>query len=470
MVPPTRRTALQLLGTAGIASLTGCSTLSRVQTPSEQPPDALGTTWSPPDDDWRYPRQGLRNTARSAASVQAQPAVDWQVPATSATEADPESIHLAAVSQDIVVFGIERADGWVLTAHQPSDGTQRWRRQLEGFDSLPPQFGGLVAGTLYLTDFETDVLAVAAQDGTRRWRVNLYARIAESVPEQYLPEPDSSPNRFAPIPVATPDCVYVQTSYGVHGLSPEDGRERWRLYLGKELPDDRVLEDPGGLAVTDNRILLSYGRPEQLLFNIRQYSEDPVVGRRTVPIGSPAQPLVVDTDTTVLGSRVIWSTNTARTLASGTGRTRGVPWQFQGLASDGPAAFSTVASDGARVFVCEAHEETGEFAVFAIRADTGGLEWLHREPMSDNGIQVSSNTDLRVAHPAVADETVLAGYGVSSEAGSDTGLVLALSTATGTMEWRIPLEIAPRDIAPTETGIYISGHNSDGGGFSSNAN
>ena len=462
MSPLTRRTALQMLGTAGLASVTGCSAFSRVQGPKEQPPDAIGTTWSPPDDYWRYPRHGLRNRAHSSVSIDAQPTVDWQIPAPSTAEESPESAHLAAVTQDIVIFGLEYPDGWVLTAHQPTAGTRRWQLELLAEDSLPPQFGGLVAGTLYLTDFRTDVLAVDVQDGTVRWRVNLYDRVAESVPEQYVSEPDSQPEAFAPIPVATPDCVYVQTSYGVHGVAPEDGEERWRLYLGGELPDDRVLGDSGGVAVTEDRVLVSYGRPEQLLFNIRQYSDDPVVGRRTVPIGSPAHPLVVDGETTALGSRVIWSTNTARTLATGPGRTRGVPWQFEGLASDGPAAFSTVATDGTRVFVCEAHEEPGEFVVFAIRADTGGLEWIHRESIRENGIVRSPGTDLRVGHPAVAAGTLLAGYGLDSEPGSDTGMLLALSPTGGTEQWRIPLSIAPRDIAPTETGIYMSGYRGGG--------
>ena len=458
MVPPTRRTVLQTLGTTGIASLAGCPSLSTNNNYGEQPPDSLGTTWSSPASEWRYPRRGLQNTARSSTGFQEQSTVDWQAHEQSTEEGGRESTHLAVATRETVILGTENENGLNLTAYHATDGTRRWSRQLRDSDPLYPQFGGLVDGTLYLTDYETDVIAVDVSGGTVRWRVNLYDRVADDVPEQYLTRPNTSPERFAPVPTATPSCVYVQTSYGLHGLVPEDGRERWRLYLGDELEDDRILQDPGGLAVTDHRVLMSYARPEQLLLGIRQHDGEPVVDRTSVSVRYPNSPLVTGNGTTALDSGIIWSTDASGTLATGAAGTRSVRWQFEGGASNGAAAFSSLAYDGTRVFVCEGHEKPAEFVVFALRAKTGGLEWMHRESISDSGIVLSDDADLRVGHPAVADGTLLVGYGDRSEHGSDAGTLLALATTEGSRRWRTGLSVAPSDIAPTETGIYVSGH------------
>ena len=460
MVPPTRRTVLQALGITGVASLAGCPSLSTNNDYAEQPPDSLGTTWSSPASEWRYPRRGLHNTARSSISFQEQSTVDWQANEQSTAEGAQESTHLAVATRETVILGTENENGLNLTAYYATDGTRRWSRQLRASDQLYPQFGGLVDGTLYLTDYETDVIAVDVSEGTVRWRVNLYKRVADDVPEQYLTKPNTSPERFAPVPAATPSCVYVQTSYGLHGLAPEDGRERWRLYLGDELEDDRILQDPGGLAVTDRRVLMSYARPEQLLIGVREHDGEPVVDRTSVPVQYPNLPLVTEDGTTVLDSGIIWSTDASGTLATGAASTRSVRWQFEGLASTGAAAFSSLAYDGTRVFVCEGHEKPAEFVVFALRAETGGLEWIYRESISDRGMALSADADLRVGHPAVADGTLLAGYGKRSEQGSNVGTLIALSTTEGSLRWRTGFSVAPRNIAPTESGIYISGHRS----------
>jgi len=455
-----------MLGSAGVASLAGCSALPGNRDYEEQPPDSLGTAWSPPDNEWRYPRQGLRNTARSSSDFQEPPTVDWEAHGNSTTERSPEWTHLAAVTQETVILGTGNATGLALTAYSTRDGTHRWRRQLHGSDPIYPQYGGLVDETLYLTDTETDVIAVDLSEGTVRWRINLYDRVADAVPEQYLVESSKAPEEFAPVPAATPECVYVQTGYGLHGLAPEDGRERWRLYLGDELEDDRALEDPGGIALTDDRVLLSYGRPEQLLLSIRRHDGEPVVDQTTVPIEAPDLPLVTDSGSTALGSNVVWASDTHWTLAAGAARRSSTWWQFEGLASTGAAAFSSLAYDGTRVFVCEAHEKPDEFVVFALRAETGGLEWLYRESISDSGIVRPFDADLRVAHPAVADGTLLTGYGAGAGHGSETGTLIALSTTEGSPRWRTDLSVAPRDIAPTSSGIYISGRESGLSGLS----
>ena len=457
MVPPTRRTALQMLGAVGTAGLAGCPSRSPAASDGQKPPDSLGTAWTAPDDEWRYPRGGLGNTAYSEATLRQRPTEAWQVRAPPTDGFPAGRTHLAAVTGRTVVLGTERTNGLELTAYDATDGTDRWTRRLRDPDSVYPQYGGLVNGTLYLSDFETDVIAVDAADGTVRWRIDLYERVAEAVPERRLVAPNQSRDRFAPVPAATPDCVYVQTGYGVHGLAPGDGRERWRLPLGDELDDDTVLQDPGGLAVTESRVLASYGRPDQLLYGVRRDDDGIIVDRTTVPIRYPNRPLVAGGATTALGSGVLWSTDALGTLAVGAAGTSAVKWEFQGMASTGAAAFSSPASDGTRLFVCEGHETTGEFVVFALRADTGGLEWLYQESVSEHGIELSSDTEFRVATPAVADGTVLAGYGTNADRGGAAGTVVALSTADGTERWRADLPVAPKDIAPTGTGVYVGG-------------
>ncbi|WP_276274108.1 PQQ-binding-like beta-propeller repeat protein [Haloarcula litorea] len=457
MCPPTRRTALRMLGTAGVACLAGCPSRSLDDGDRSRPPDSLGTDWTAPDSEWVFPRAGLCNTARSAVAHDDPPTGNWRGRQRSPDDESPESTHLAAVTRDTVVVGTEYAAGLVLTGYHVTDGTRRWRRQVRDSGSLYPHFGGVVDGTLYLGDFETDVIAVDVSDGTVRWRIDLYERVSEVVPDRYLTAPDDPPERFAPIPRATPDCVYVQTSYGLHGLAPENGRERWRIHLGDALDDARVFQDPGGMAITDDRVLASYGRPEQLLLGVRLHDGAPAVDRTTVPVRYPDRPLVTGEGTTALDSGVIWSTDATGTLAAGVSGASAVDWQFAGLASSGAAAFSSLAADGSRLFVCEGHEAASEFVVFALRAATGGLEWLTREPIADAATVDEPDADFRVAEPAVAGGTLLVGYGASAEAGSEAGTLIALSATDGSERWRTDLAVAPRDVAATETGVYVSG-------------
>lgn len=459
MVPPTRRNALQVLGAASLAGLAGCSSLLATEDYEERPADSLGTDWTPPAREWRYPRGDLRNTAGSGVESRRQPSVDWRADGQSRRD-DRQRTHLAGVTRELVVLGTETPNGLRLSAYDTADGTRRWRRQIAHEDSLFPRFGGIVDGTVYFSDVETDVLAVDVADGTVRWRIDLYDRVAETVPDRYLTGGKGAADRLDPLPKATPDWVYVQTAYGVHGLAPSDGTEQWRIYLGEVTDGDATLKNPGGLAVTEDRVLTSYAWPEDLLVGVRYHDDEPAVNGVPVPVAYPSDPLVVDSRTTGVGTGVTWATDAGEALAAGADGSRSVAWQFEGLANSGSAAFSRLASDGTRVFVCEAHRTSGEFVVFAVRADEGGFEWLHRESFAESGFTVPESTDLRVADPVVAGETVLTGFGRRSEAGATPGRLIALSTTDGRVRWRADLPITPIDLAPTDTGLYVCGYNS----------
>ncbi|MFB6170966.1 MAG: hypothetical protein ABEJ23_00420 [Haloarculaceae archaeon] len=51
MVRPSRRTALRIVGSAGVASVAGCTAPGLFAGPNERVPDSLGTTWTPPADE-----------------------------------------------------------------------------------------------------------------------------------------------------------------------------------------------------------------------------------------------------------------------------------------------------------------------------------------------------------------------------------------------------------------------------------
>jgi outer membrane protein assembly factor BamB len=379
-------------------------------------------------------------------------------------------VTVIAATRAVVVTAAAGADGVTLRASDAADGTRRWRQRLPYPDDRRfPRFGGLVDGTLYLTDGGTDVVAVDASDGTVRWRVDLYDRVSRTVPDRFLTASGRSPDWFAPRPLATPDTVYVQTSYGLHGLAPADGRERWRLYLG-DRHDDRdedgsPLIDPGGLALVDGQVWASYGGPVPSVYAVELIDGTPTVDRVRAPVRLPGRPVVTGDGRASLTDQVTWSTDARDTLAVGVAGGTGVAWQFPGRVSTGAAAFSPLATDGDRVFVCEGHEAEATFVVFALRAPTGGLEWRYRESLADWDVSTAAPAAFRLAHPAVADDTLLVGYGIGPSPGAEPagdeaterGTLVALSTAEGRVRWRTDLPVAPESVAVAGDRVFVSG-------------
>jgi outer membrane protein assembly factor BamB len=355
----------------------------------------------------------------------------------------------------MVVSVVDRDDQVVLRARDVADGRRRWRRVVSlASERRHPQVGGLVDETLFLTDSGTDVVAVDAANGTIRWRVDLYNRVAGVVPGRFLP--DDSPAGFSAAALATPDTVYVQTAYGLHGLAPVDGRERWRLRLGATDDNARPNEDPGGLAVDRGLVLASYGRPDPVVYEVRDGGEEPSVDRAAAATRLPGRPVVGD-GSTVMTDRVVWSTAVRGTLAFGVGGRTNVAWQFPGLAGEGPVAYSRLAADEGRAFVCEGYESTEALAVFGLRAADGGLAWLRRESLKDRDVACSDAAEFKLAGPVVVGDTLLVGAGVAPEEAAGRGWLVAFATTDGRVRWRTDLPFAPGSLAVADGRVHVSG-------------
>lgn len=283
MVSVNRRTALRLIGLIGTTSLAGCAGLDLSGGPNERPPESIGTSWPPPDGEWRFPQADLLNTARSRRGLRSRPPVTWQNRQDAVDTIDTVSAHVVSVTNEMVVVAVARDDGVILYAYDAADGKQRWRQRIDfSHRRRYPQFGGLVNDTPYLTDTRTDVIAVDTSTGTVRWRVNLHEQLAGTVPDRFLTGSGHSSDWFSLLPLATPEAVYIQSSYGIHGLAPDDGREQWRIYLGTT--DSHVLEDIGGLALSDNRVWASYGGPIPSVYAIEMFDGSPTIERATAPL------------------------------------------------------------------------------------------------------------------------------------------------------------------------------------------
>ena len=455
MPSTSRRDALRLLGLAGAASVAGCSALGLDSGPNEQPPDAVGTTWTPAADSWPFEAANLQNTARSPRGAGTQPTVEWQNHRPEDRLGPFLSGELVAATPQRVFASAEFENERRLDAYDAVTGDHLWNRSLgDSSDYSVLRFGGLVDGTMYLAGSGAEVVAVDAADGTVRWRRNLGEHVASEVPEKYL-SASTSRTAFSMLLTATPETVYVQSPYGIHGLAPADGAEQWRVYLGRQT-ESPALEDPYGLAVTDRRVWASYGGRVRSLFAVGVSEDGPEVQRVELPLGFPAEPVVTGDRQVALTHDVTWATSPVETLAVGATGDE-VEWQFPGYAGDGAAAYSPLATDGERAFVCASYEQPAQFVVVALRASTGKLDWLHRESLANEDVAVSEGREFRLCQPAVAGDTLLVGYGTAPEQETGHGEVLVLARRDGGVEWRTDLSVAPQDLQVTSAGLYVGG-------------
>jgi len=455
MPSTSRRDALRLLGLAGVASVAGCNALGLDSGPNEQPPESLGTSWTPATDSWQFQAADLRNTAQSPHGVGTQPTVEWQNHRPEDRLDSFLSGEVVAATPQRVIMASEFENERRLDAYDADAGDHLWNRPLgDSADYYVSRFGGLVDGTMYLAGSGAEVVAVDASDGTVRWRRNLGEHVASEVPGKYLSAPNSATD-FPALFAATPEIVYVQSPYGIHGLAPADGAEQWRVYLGRQA-ENPALEKPYGLAVTDRRVWASYGGRVRSLFAVGVSEDGPEVERVELPLEYPSTPVATGDRQVALTHDVTWGTRPVETLAVGA-TSDGVEWQFPGHAGDGAAAYSPLATDGERVFACVSHEQPAQFVACAVRASTGKLEWLHRESLANEDVAVSAGREFRLCRPVVAGDTLLVGYGTAPERERGHGEVLALARRDGGVEWRTDLSVAPQDLLVTSSGLYVGG-------------
>lgn len=443
---PTRRNALQSLAAVGTAAVAGCSTLDRFRGPNDDPPESVGSTWSPPDDEWRLPAADVHNTARSSLPV-ARPSSAW----TLDPPTEDRLRGLLAATADRVVLSEGGGGEAVVRAHDPADGAVQWRRRI---DASGARSGGLVADRLFVA-VGTDVLALDAADGSTLWRAPLFEQLADAVPARYLPD---DPDDLAPWPLATLGTVYVQSAYGLHGLAPEDGTERWRLSLSTD--EEPLPGRPTGLTVTRRAVWASYGHPSASLFEVTTMGDD--VSTRATPLrtGHSMRPVVTEPGVSpalAVGQGVA-STRLVSPLVAGYGS--GPDWTFPGLAgTDGPSAVRPPATDGDCVFVPQVRSvDSGEaVALVALDAHTGALAWAHDEPLPARAAGVDFFDGVALAAPVVADDAVLLGYGVETDDGVVSTLA-AFDAADGTERWRVDPGVVPGHIAVAGDRLYVQGH------------
>lgn len=453
---PTRRDALRSLAVTGTVAVAGCSTVARLRGPNQVPPDSLGTNWSPPDAEWRYPNADLHNTARSGLPTATAPSSAWAVEPSDSARAARRTLLAATRDAVFEVTGDERP---VLRARDAADGAVRWQRAFdtEGFGG-----GGLVDGTLFGSLGETDVVALDATDGTTRWRVDLHDRVTDAVPSRFVADEAAT---FEARPFATPETVYVQTAYGLHGLAPGDGTERWRLYLGSDGDyNDRILRYPGRLAVGQRTVWAAYRHPAGRLFDVTTAADEVHVDANELAVEYPSAPVVAGTglDAEVAFGQRVGSTGAISPVAAGDPDGYHGGWAFPGLAAgDGPTWVTGAATDGDSLFVTQTRPVEGRFelAVLALEVGTGGLVWSHREPLGLSASAPDFFDQLAVTAPVVAGGTVL--VAVATDPGDGdveaTRTLLALGADEGTERWRVDPGVDPNDLVVAGDRLYVGG-------------
>ena len=465
MVPRTRRTTLRILGAAGATALAGCSALGLSDGPNEQVPDSVGTQWTPRADAWQFARGDLRNRAQVRTSFRTAPSAAWRRSAGFT-----EEVSVPVATPDVVVSVERRDEVTRLRGHEPSDGSVRWHRDIEGSAS---SVGGVADGTLVTGASGTDIVALDVGDGSLLWQRALYDEVSSEVSAESLGVASETPEKFGATPRATPDRMYVQSSYGLHGLDPADGSEQWRVALSPDSRDEDAgpLGLSGGLAVASDRVWASYGEPEPMLFELVADDGEAVVDTVEVPESHVRRPAVAgDGPAYSVALSVGWegSTGYGGPLVSVSGNGRFPDWASAGLATRGrPTRAGPVATDGTRYVLAQLFR-TGdglEFGLIALHTTTGAVEWTAREPLQVPFADFEFFEHTVLCDPIVAGDTVLAGYGVSPgyDEPPTEGVLVGYDVTSGERRWRRGTDIAPRHLAAAGNRLYVAGHGGVGG-------
>lgn len=122
------------------------------------------------------------------------------------------------------------------------DGKVRWRAKLGGNSLGPPAAAGTVVAATFATQVNSGAVAVDAASGRQRWRVA-------------LPTGGTSAPAVVAVPGAGHVVVMAGGDLGAHGLSLEDGSERWRTTIeGAGSPEVPPLALGGGKVLVAHRL------------------------------------------------------------------------------------------------------------------------------------------------------------------------------------------------------------------------
>jgi hypothetical protein len=271
----------------------------------------------------------------------------------------------------------------------------------------------------------------------------------------------------------TPEEVYVQSSYGLHGLDSADGSEQWRVSLSPDSEDEDAgpLGLAGGLAVASERVWASYGEPEPALFEVFVDDGEAFVEAVETPESHVRRPVVTgDGPVYSVALSVGWdgSTGYGGPLVSVSGNGRFPDWASAGFATRGRATRAgPVATDGTR-YVLPQLFRTGdglEFGLIALHTTTGAVEWTAREPVEAPFADFEFFEHTALCDPIVAGDTVLAGYGVSpgyDEPPTD-GVLAGYDVTSGERRWRRSTDLVPQHLAAAGNRLYVAGRGGVGG-------
>jgi outer membrane protein assembly factor BamB len=226
---------------------------------------------------WHADRVGLRDVAPALTSDAVLAATDDGL--ASYDRATGKRRWEASLGErantPVIVPGKAVVTTWEgsLVAFDLADGSVRWRTKLGG-DALGPAATVAAGGGVVVASFDSGakagVVAVDAGSGRVRWNV---------------PVPAGAVSAPAVVPAANM-VVLVAADVAAHGLSLDDGSERWRQPTeGAGSPEVPPLAAPGGDVLVGHRL------GGMALLDARTGSERWRASSRTVAVrGSPAGP------------------------------------------------------------------------------------------------------------------------------------------------------------------------------------
>lgn len=454
-----RRNALRTLAVTTSLGVAGCTRFNPLPDPNDDPPESVGTDWTPPEGTWALAAADPWNTRGSTLPAGAEPTVSWRARERPDTDRGP-AVSIRAATPGTVYTSVSDLDtrGSTVRARAAADGHVRWRAPVDGIRG-----GGVVGDTFYATDGVRTVYALDTGDGTVRWRVDAFDRLAETIPERYLwPEPGDV---FSPRLLPTPETVYLVTSYGHHGLDPADGTERWRVFVP---PDDyprSFHESDGGFVVTRNAVVSTHiTESSQLtsLFGGEARTDDIAFGRLDISAPTFVDGILCATRGMIEETHGLDPVAAGFHVGSHLHQYADHEWTFPGLrGGDGVHQLVPAATDGGRLFLAQLTPADDRFRVgtVALDASDGTLWWLHETPVEGDASRDELD-DFAVGTPAVAGDAVLVGLVssvTSGEADPADGRLLALDAEDGSERWQVPVGVVPKEVAVAGDRIYVAG-------------
>lgn len=195
---------------------------------------------------WEAPRPGLRPVAPAFSADLVLAATGEGLAAFDRRSGRPrwEAKLGERTNTPVVVAGTAVVTTWEgsLVGIDLGDGRLRWQAKLGGEALGPAAAAGSVVVATFANTAGSGAVAVDAASGRQRWKVA-------------LPKGGTSAPAVVAVPGAGEVVVMAAGDLAAHGLSLEDGSERWRRELeGAGSPEVPPLALPGGKVLVAHRL------------------------------------------------------------------------------------------------------------------------------------------------------------------------------------------------------------------------